>query len=281
MSSDSRDNTARNDWDVASDAFLRRSKTDALFEETVSDRLIELAEIAAGYTVVDVATGVGDPALSVAQRVGPTGHVIATDQSSGMLAVAARRARDAGLTNIEFRQLDADAFDIPDGTVDAVVCRWGLMFLSDLTGALGRMRRSLKTGRCLAAATWSEPDKVPIISVRRSVLRAFDIPPGPHDPFRLSSASALSVPAVAAGFDAVDVTRSIVAYEYTSVQAFVDAQRAMHESRLITLLARPREQQAEFWRALGAAAHPFTGTDGVVRMPSEILLLAARQSRRV
>ena len=264
-------------WDIAAHAFLKSSKIDEAFEQPVNERLIELAAIDTGYTVVDVATGIGDPALSVARRVGPTGRVIATDQSSAMLAIAADRARDAGLTNIEFRQLDANVFDFPAGTIDAIVCRWGLMFLSDLTDALRRMRRSLKTGRHLAAATWFEPETVPIISVRRSVMREFDVPPGPNNPFRLSSPAELKASAVAAGFDEVDVTRSVVAYEYGSVQAYVDAQRAMHESRLTTLRARPIEQQAEFWNALGAAAHPYTGGDGVVRMPSEILLLAARK----
>ena len=263
-------------WDIAAEAFLRCSKIEEPFEQPVNERLIELAEIETGHTVVDVATGIGDPALSAARRVGPTGRVIATDQSSAMLAVAASRAREARLTNIEFRQLDANVFDFPEGTIDAIVCRWGLMFLSDLTDALGRMRRSLKAGRCLAAATWSEPNSVPIISIRRSVMRVFDIPPGASDPFRLSSVPALKASAISAGFDEVDVTQSVVAYEYASVQAFVDAQRALHESRLTTLLARPVEEQSEFWRTLGAAAQPYTGADGVVRMPSAILLLAAR-----
>ncbi len=179
------------DWDLASEAFLRISKIDEPFEEPVNDRLVELADIDAGHTVVDVATGIGDPALSVARRVGPAGRVIATDQSAAMLAIAERRARERGLTNIEFRQLDANAYDFPDATIDAVVCRWGLMFVSDLTDALGRMRRSLKPSRLLAAVTWSEADKVPIISIRRSVISAFDLPRSPNDPFRLSSAATL------------------------------------------------------------------------------------------
>src|SRR5918994_4552782 len=253
-------NSGPTDWDLASAAFLKSSNIDDTAEQSVNERLIELAEIVEGDTVVDVATGIGNPALSVARRVGPHGRVIATDQSSAMLAVAASRANDAGLTNIEFQQLDANEFDFPAATIDAVVCRWGLMFVSDLTDALGRMRTSLKAGRCLAAATWSEPANVPIISLRRQVMRAFDIPAGANDPFRLSSATALKGFAASAGFGEVEVTRSVVPYEYPSAQAFVDAQRAMHESRLTSLLARPHDDQEKFWSALGAAARPYTAT---------------------
>ncbi len=249
------------------------------YEEPVNNRLIELAEIGAGDTVVDVATGIGDPALSVARRVGPAGRVIATDQSSSMLTIAGMRARDRGLTNIEFRQLDANGFDFADGTIDAIVCRWGLMFLSDLVDAFRRMRRSLKAGRCLAAATWADADKVPIISVRRSVMRAFDIPQGLLDPFRLSSDSALSAAARSAGFEEVVVTRSIVPYEYASADAFAGAQRTAHESRLTTLLARSDQQQTAFWQAMADAAKPYTTGGGAVSMPSEILLMAARNGR--
>jgi ubiquinone/menaquinone biosynthesis C-methylase UbiE len=266
-----------NPWDSASESFLTCSTFYEPYEEPVNARLIELAEIDTGHTVVDVATGIGDPALSVARRVGSTGRVIATDQSAAMLAIAEKRARDRGLTNIEFRLLDANDFDLPDGTIDAVVCRWGLMFLSDLADALGRMRRSLKTGRCLAAATWADAEKVPIISVRRNVMGVFDIPTGPLDPFRLSSAAALSAAATLAGFTDVAVTRWVVPYEYASADAFASAQRAAHESRLTALLARSQEEQAEFWRALADAAQRYATHGGVVRMPSEILLLSARK----
>ena len=261
-------------WDIAAEAFLKVAETDEPFEGPVNQRLIELAGIDTGHTVVDIATGIGDPALSVAQRVGPAGRVFATDQSEAMLAIAEQRAHQRGLTNIEFRQLDANGYNFPEGTIDAVVCRWGLMFLSDLTGVFGRIRRSLKSRRCLAAATWSAPDRVPIISLRRSVLRAFDVPASPTDPFRLSSAAALAAHATAAGFDQVTVTPWVVPYEYSSIEAFVDAQRMAHESRLALLLPEPA-QQAEFWRALASAARAHVSADGIVRLPSEVLLLAA------
>ena len=265
------------DWDVASEAFLKVAAFYDPFDEPVNEQLMALSEIAPGYTVVDIATGIGDPALSVARRVGPAGRVIATDQSTAMLAIARKRAEDRGLTNMEFRELDANKYDLPDETIDAVVCRWGLMFLSDLTDALGRMRRSLKRGRCLAAATWAEADKVPIISIRRSVMSAFGLPKSPNDPFRLSSPATLKSLALSAGFDEAEVTRFAIPYEYASVGTFVEAQRTAHESRMTALLARSAAEQEEFWRALGVAAAPYAGPDGVVRTPCDVLLLAARR----
>ena len=242
--------------------------------------MIELAEIDAGHTVVDVATGIGDPALSVARRVGPAGRVIATDQSTAMLAIAERRARERGLTNIEFRQLDANAYDFPDATIDAVVCRWGLMFLSDLTDALGRMRRSLKPGRLLAAVTWGEADKVPIISIRRSVMQRLR---SAQEPERsVSSVVGSHARETRRRLRVSKTSRSHERLFRTNMRRSTHSWRhsAMaHESRLTALLARPAAQQAEFWRALGAAAEPYAGSDGVVRVPSEILLHGRTNAR--
>ena len=65
-------------------------------------------------------------------RVGAIGKVIGTDQSPQMLAIDRERATDLGLTNVEFREMDAEALDLSEGAFDAVLCRWGLMFLPNL-----------------------------------------------------------------------------------------------------------------------------------------------------
>ena len=69
--------------------------------------MLDLAEVRTGSRVLDVAAGTGDQTVMAAQRVGPTGYVLATDISSSMLKVAADAARAAGLTNIETRVMDA------------------------------------------------------------------------------------------------------------------------------------------------------------------------------
>jgi SAM-dependent methyltransferase len=101
----------------------------------------------------------GEPALTAARRVGPADHVVATDISPEVLAVAAERAASQGVTNIAFLESDAECLAYPESCFDAVLCRGGLMFLSDLAGTLRRLRRMLVPGGRLAAAVWDTPPR--------------------------------------------------------------------------------------------------------------------------
>src|SRR5919197_2211842 len=72
--------------------------------QKVSDRLVEMAQINPGDSVLDIATGIGEPAVTAAKRVKPNGRVVATDISPQMLAIAKTRAKSLGLDGImEFR----------------------------------------------------------------------------------------------------------------------------------------------------------------------------------
>src|SRR5579872_2154402 len=93
----------------------------------VSDRLVELARLGPGARVIDIASGAGDPALTAARKVGPTGMVIATDQSPAMLELARQRAAALGLRNMKFFVTGAEELKVEEGGFDAALCRWGLM----------------------------------------------------------------------------------------------------------------------------------------------------------
>ncbi len=95
--------------------------------EALSDRMVELAAIGPGAQVLDVASGLGEPAVAAAQRVAPSGHVLATDLSADMLGYGRKRAAKLGLANIEFRRMDAQALEVPEAAFDAVLCRWGVI----------------------------------------------------------------------------------------------------------------------------------------------------------
>ena len=115
--------------------------------EKVSKRLMELAQIQPGSKVLDIATGLGEPALTAAKQVGKSGKVIALDISSQMLSFAKERARSLGLQDVvEFKEADAETIDLPSSTFDAALCRWGLMFLPNPKVGLTNIYDSLVKG---------------------------------------------------------------------------------------------------------------------------------------
>lgn len=87
--------------------------------------MMELAHVAPGRRVLDVATGIGEPAMTAVRRVGPSGSVTAIEQAPQMLAVARERMQAAGIWNVEFVEGDAEVVALPPDSFDAVVCRWG------------------------------------------------------------------------------------------------------------------------------------------------------------
>src|SRR4030066_2445750 len=72
----------------------------------VTERMIALAAIREGSRVLDIACGAGGPALTIAERVGPGGAVLATDLVEGMLGYARSKAPARSLSNVEFRCVD-------------------------------------------------------------------------------------------------------------------------------------------------------------------------------
>src|SRR5712691_6749249 len=159
----------REQWSNVAQGWRRRWVTFERGAQPLSDRMMELAHVASGQKVLDVATGIGEPAMTAARKVGPSGRVVAIDQAPQMLEVARERMQAAGIETVEFMEGDAEAATLPLDSFDAAVCRWGLMFFHDPVGTLGRLRNSLAPGGWLAVAVWGEPSQVPIISLPFSV----------------------------------------------------------------------------------------------------------------
>lgn len=163
----------KNSWDSVASGWQKWWKTIESGAQTVSDKMVELAEVRAGQRVLDIATGIGEPAITAGKIVGQDGHVTATDISPEMLAIGQERARSLGLQKImEFVQSDAENLKLrADDKFDAILCRWGLMFLPNLDTALSNIHDKLVSGGRFVAAVWSEPSKVPFISLSMDTAR--------------------------------------------------------------------------------------------------------------
>ena len=126
--------------------------------------LIQAARVKPGMHVLDLATGPGDPAITLADAVGPDGHVTATDLSPGMVAAAAANAKLGGMTNMSFAEADMEALPFTDGMFDAITCRFGIMFCPNTEQALSEVLRVLKPGGRAAFVVWGPPFEQGFIS---------------------------------------------------------------------------------------------------------------------
>jgi ubiquinone/menaquinone biosynthesis C-methylase UbiE len=118
----------REDWTEEATVYAWRKWQASLsgFTRGVTEALMQAAPLCPGMRVLDLANGVGDPALSIAEAVGPSGHVTATDLGSGMIAFAEDLARARGLGNVEFRIANVEALPFPNESFDVVTCGAGI-----------------------------------------------------------------------------------------------------------------------------------------------------------
>jgi ubiquinone/menaquinone biosynthesis C-methylase UbiE len=163
--------------------------------------------------VIDLASGTGEPAISLAAHVGPQGSVTAVDQSSDLLAIAAERARNKKLSNFTTQQADAHQLPLADRTFDLATCRFGVMFFSDVERALAELRRVLKPGARACFVAWGpmeQPYWQTTMKIVHQHVGGAMLPPGSSDLFRFSAAGSLSKVLSTAGFhDAEESTQNL------------------------------------------------------------------------
>jgi len=236
-------------------------------------RLIELAAIRSGMWVLDVATGPGEPALTIARRVGPRGLVVGVDFSPTMLRRARARARAIGVRNAQFHEMDAERLTFADLTFDRVVCRFGLMIMPNAERALAEMHRVLVPGGRVALAVWSAQSKVNTLGiVRRSLERhdAFHPPPGAPDFFRFGKAGAMERALRAAGFRHVRSERMTAEWVFNGPEEFWDSMKRGPSLRRALATVSPavrRAVKADVFRSLAKYER-----NGRLRIPNEAVL---------
>jgi SAM-dependent methyltransferase len=242
---------------------------------------MELAHIQSGHRVLDIASGTGEPALTIARRVGPTGRVVATDQSSRMLAVARSRAAAQSLQNLEFREVDAEALDFPEDSFDAATCRFGLMFLPDLAGSLQRIRRLLHPGGWFATAIWDLPPKVPMMGVVMNLTdQMFELPPPPPGApnlFSLAQPGVLEQAFTDAGFANVHAQAAQMNIGFPSGEEYTDFVLDTAAPLAAILERQPAERQEEFRQSLARDAGQYATANGSIHMVNHAICVAGQR----
>jgi len=254
---------SRDAWARRAAAWERTAKGSETSSAAYDDALIDGAGVAPGQRVLDLAAGMGDPTIAIAERIGEAGRVVALDQSPEMLAGARRRAADRDLLNVATLASDMTALPFADATFDAVTCRFGLMFPPDRRAAAAEARRVLRPGAKAAFLVWGVyEDNTSFATVRRAVYAFFGEADGETAPVRhvFAADGALAETLTASGFSGAE-ERSI------TTSAIVPADGSAWRNRLERsyadrLAGLDEAGRAALDRALVEAFAPYREGDG-------------------
>ena len=205
-----------NEWRESAAYWRKHSATIRAMFAPLTSALIEHAGIHEGQSVLDVAGGPGEPSLTIAEVVGPSGSVTCTDAVPEMVEAARSEADRRGIRNVQFRQCTADSLPFPDNSFDAVVCRLGAMFFPDSHAAVREMLRVAKPGGVLAFAVWHKSELNPFCYVVTNVIDQHVTPTTVADPeapsaFRYAEPGKLANVMTEAG--ATDVEEHVVKFD--------------------------------------------------------------------
>ena len=260
-------------WEARADWFRRATMP-------VTTWMIDAIKPQPGQQILDLAAGIGDVGFFAAELIQPGGTLITGDFAPEMLSAAQRRATQLNLTNVRFRQMDANVpLDQPAASLDAVLCRWGYMLLNDGEDALRETRRVLKQDGTVALAAWSTAADNPWSSTPSRILvdRGHAEPRDPNGPgqFAWGGDGDIQEHLEAAGF--VDPTVEAIDFAFTyedvddwwvaTIQGSADAAQA--DERL------DYAQRSDVLADLERAAPPFENPDGTLTIPARTWVAAA------
>jgi ubiquinone/menaquinone biosynthesis C-methylase UbiE len=184
-------------------AYRKWSREESEWGRAAADLIIAHADLAPGHRVLDIGSAHGEPGIAIAETIGPDGHVTLLDLAPDLLALAADRARAAGLTNVTTRLADAHSLPFPDGSFDRVTSRLAAMYFADPQRAFREALRVLRQGGRATYLVWGSFDQPmfrDIIGVLFKYVSPPDDEPGSPSPFRYSEPGTLTRAIDEAGF---------------------------------------------------------------------------------
>lgn len=271
----------RMQWDAAAAGWNDHTPKIRAWLGSATDAMLGMAGVATASRVLDVAAGTGDQTLAIAERVGPQGHVLATDLSPAVVALAEANAARAGFANVHARVADGEDLQVPAASFNAAVCRLGLMFFPDPLQGLREMHRALRPGGGACAMVFSTPERNPCVTILMSTaLKHAGLPP--RDPYAAGGLLSLGRPGridelfKSAGFRDVATTAIDAPFRLPSVRDYLAFIRSS-ASPIQQILGRLDEAAAAAaWGEMEERLSVFATPLGWVG-PNELLLTAGRR----
>jgi SAM-dependent methyltransferase len=273
--------TTRAQWEDAAEAWHRWGPVIEAWLGPVTERMLDAAAVGPGSRVLDVAAGAGGQTVAAARRVGPDGHVLATDISPALLEYAASSAAEAGLQNVSTRELDGEDLAVDQDHFDAVISRVGLIYFPDRRAALTGMRRALEPGGRISAVVYSTADRNGFFSVPVGIIRRrAQLPPpapGQPGPFSLGAPGAAEQALRDAGFTDVSVDTVPSPLRMPSADACLQFEKESFGALHQMLSGVSPAEREEAWAEVADALREFEGPGGFLG-PCEMLVVAGSRT---
>jgi ubiquinone/menaquinone biosynthesis C-methylase UbiE len=262
-------------WQSAAEAWYRWSPAINRWLGEATNTMLNMAGIAPGQRILDIAAGAGEQSVAAAKRVGPTGHVLATDLSPNILQYAKVMANQEGLDNIDTAVMDGESLELNEETFDVVISRVGLIYFPDQHKALREMWRVLKPGGRIAAIVYSTAEKNKFFSIPISVIRRrANLPaplPGQPGPFSLGVPGALEEAYKKAGFNNVTSIRIDAPVHMSSAKECVQFEKESFGALHQMLSGLPAEETNSVWNQIEGELSAFE-SEGSFSGPCEMII---------
>lgn len=271
-------------WDAAAAGWNHHAGliNDWLHDATLA--MLDEAHIAPGARVLDIAAGAGDQTLDIARRLGSAGWVLATDVSPGILALAQKNARAAGLQQVSTQVANAQSLGLAGANFDAAVCRLGLMFCRSPLTALRQIRAALRPQRRFAALVFGPPERNPCLTMTLTTARQHaslpNISPALVSAFEPGTLMSLGEPGLlkellqAAGFVDIAVQAISAPFHASSAAHYVNFLRSSASPIIEILAPLSAAARQDAWSDMTEQLKVFTTPSGWVG-PNELLLCVA------
>ena len=266
-------------WDTAAAGWDRHSGLIRAWLAEPTAAMLDAAGVRAGSRVLDVAAGAGDQSLDIAARIGPSGHLLITDLSAAILALAGHKLLSAGYLNVETMQADAQDLHIPGARFDAAVCRLGLMFCTSPLRALQGIYRVLVPSGRFSGLVFAGPERNPCIAtLGATAMRHAGM--APASPFKPGTLMSMGQPGLMhslladAGFTDIHVRALDAPMRLPSARNYIDFVQTAGLPIMAILAPLPPAAQQAAWQDIEAQLQRFTSGDAW-RGPNELLLCTA------
>lgn len=271
----------RDQWNTAAPGWNAHTAQLRAWLSLPTEAMCRMAGVTTGSRVLDVAAGAGEQTLMIARLVGPGGHVLATDLSPAIVALARQNTQAAGFDHVETRVADGEDLGVAASSFDAAVCRLGLMFFADPLQGLREMHRALRPGGGACTVVFSRPERNPCVAIVMSTaLKHAGRPAG--DPRSSGGLLSLGQPGQIdglfreAGFCDVATTALDAVFRMPSVDDYLAFIRSS-ASPVIGILGKlAPAAAAAAWAEMRERLDVYTTRDGWAG-PNELLLTAGRR----